>query len=99
MAQVSVIARIDIDPRYKEEFHARAQKHAADSKANEEGCLLFQVNEDENNPNRYYMFEIYMDSDAVESHMKSKHMAAWRKVSADWIKDRELIMLNVVNEI
>lgn len=99
MAQIAVLARVDIDPAHKDAFHARAQKHAADSFANEEGCLLFQVNVDQENPNRYYMFEIYRDKDAIEVHMNSDHMAAWRAASGDWVKDRELTMLNVVNEV
>ncbi|MBH63670.1 MAG: antibiotic biosynthesis monooxygenase [Alphaproteobacteria bacterium] len=99
MAQVAVLAQVDIDPAQKEAFHARVQKHAADSFANEEGCLLFQVNVDQENPNRYVMYEIYRDQAAIEVHMNSDHMAAWRAASADWVKDRELTMMNVVNEV
>jgi len=99
MAQVAVLAQVDIDPAQKEAFDARARRHSADSQANEEGCLMFQVNAVEDNPNRYVMYEIYVDKDAIETHMNSDHMKSFRSDTADMVKDRVITILNVVTEI
>ena len=99
MAQVAVIAQVDIDPAHKEAFDARARRHSADSQANEEGCLMFQVNTAEDDPNRYVMYEIYVDKDAIDTHMKSAHMKAFRSDTADMVKNRVITFLNVVTEI
>ena len=99
MSQVAVLAQVDIDPAQKAAFDARARRHAADSQANEEGCLMFQVNTVEDNPNRYVMFEIYVDKDAVETHMNSAHMKSFRSDSAAMVQDREITILDVVTEV
>ena len=99
MAQVAVLAQVDIDPAQKDAFDARAHRHAADSQANEEGCLMFQVNTVEDNPNRYVMYEIYVDKAAIETHMNSVHMQAFRSDSADMVTDRVITFLDVVTEV
>ena len=99
MAQVAVLAQVDIDPAHKAAFDARARLHSADSQKKEEGCLMFQVNAEADNPNRYVMYEIYVDEDAIETHMNSAHMKAFRSDTADMVKDRVITVLNVVTEI
>lgn len=99
MTQVAVLAQVDIDPACKEAFDARARRHSADSQANEEGCLMFQVNTVDDDPNRYVMYEIYADKDAIETHMNSAHMKAFRSDTADMVKDRVITILNVVTEL
>jgi len=99
MAQVAVLAQVDIDPAHKDAFNIRARRHAADSQANEEGCLMFQVNTVEDNPTRYVMYEIYVDKAAIETHMNSEHMKAFRSDSAEMVKDRVITFLDVVTEL
>ncbi len=99
MAQVAVLAQVDIDPAHKEAFDARARRHSADSQANEDGCLMFQVNTVDDNPNRYVMYEIYVDKDAIETHMNSAHMKSFRSDTADMVKGREITIMNVVTEV
>ena len=99
MAQVAVLAQVDIDPAHKEAFDARARRHSVDSQANEEGCLMFQVNTVDDNPNRYVMYEIYVDKDAIETHMNSAHMKSFRSDTADMVKDREITIMSVVTEV
>ena len=99
MAQVAVLAQVDIDPTQKEAFDARARKHSADSQDNEEGCLMFQVNSVEDNPYQYVMYEIYVDKDAVDTHMNSDHMKAFRSDTANMVQDRVITILDVVTEV
>ena len=99
MTQVAVLAQVDLDPAQQDAFDARARRHSADSQANEEGCLMFQVNTVEDNPNRYVMFEIYVDKAAIETHMNSAHMTAFRSDTADMVKDRVITFLDVVTEV
>ena len=63
-----VVATINIKPGFKEPFMASMLEDADGSVNNEPGCLRFDVLEDNENPNRIYLMEEYVDEAAFQSH-------------------------------
>ena len=58
---------IDIKPEHKKSFIEESVADAQGSVENEPGCLRFDVLQDDENPNRIYLYEVYRDDAAVEA--------------------------------
>lgn len=88
-----------IDPAHSEDFKTVALRHAANTKANETGCLVFDVFVAESDPNRFYFHEAYVNKAAVDDiHAKTPYLAEFRKKTGGWILSRELSVWNSVDE-
>lgn len=84
-----------IDSARSADFKEAALRHAANSKTNETGCLGFDVFVAENDPNRFYFHEVYVNKAAVEEvHNKALYMAEFAKKTKDWILSREILYWN-----
>ncbi|KZM75692.1 putative quinol monooxygenase [Nocardia terpenica] len=63
-----VFVQFDVPPARRNDFIAHANFDATGSLANEPGTLRFEVLQDEDNPNRFYLGEVYEDEAAFEHH-------------------------------
>jgi autoinducer 2-degrading protein len=63
-----VLVQFDVPPAKREDFVAAGLFDAQGSLANEPGTLRFEVIRDENNPNRFYLDEVYASRAAFEAH-------------------------------
>jgi autoinducer 2-degrading protein len=75
---------INIKPGFKEKFVAAMLDDARGSVGNEPGCLRFDVIQDEKDPNRIYLHEVYKDRAAFDFHMTTPHFLAWNDAVKDW---------------
>lgn len=63
-----VLVQFDVPPSLRQDFIVHANCDARESLANEKGTLDFKVLQDEDNPNRFYLDEVYEDKAAFEHH-------------------------------
>ena len=65
----------------------------------EDGCLDYNYAEDVTEPGLIHVFERWRDQDALDAHVTTSHMAAWR---AHWpgfgVSDRRLFAYEVASE-
>lgn len=71
-----------------EAFRDRLLRHAAATLAAEEGCLRFDVHQDRDQPNRFFLYEIYVDEAALAIHREAPHYLAFRHDTADQVSER-----------
>ena len=57
-----------VQPEHRDDFVRAAKKTARDSLANEPGSRRFEVLADEQNPDLFYLDEVYADVDANNAH-------------------------------
>ena len=57
-----------VQPEHRDDFVRAARKTARDSLANEPGSRRFEVLADEQNPDLFYLDEVYADVDANNAH-------------------------------
>ena len=57
---------------------------AKGSVENEPGCLRFDVIQDGADPNRIWLYEVYVDEAAFQEHLKAPHFIKWRDTVKDW---------------
>ena len=75
---------IQIKPEHRESFIEAMLDDARGSVNNEPGCLRFDVLQDDTDPNRICLYEVYRDMAAVEAHRQAPHYLRWRETVQDW---------------
>ena len=65
----------------------------------EDGCAAYSYAEDVAEPELIHVFEVWRDQAALDAHVKTPHMAAWR---AQWpsfgVSERRLIAYEIASE-
>lgn len=79
-----ITATLQIKPDKREAFIKEMLGDAMGSVRDEPGCLRFDVIQDEADPNRIYLHEVYKDKAAFEAHTKAPHFIKWRDAVKDW---------------
>ncbi|MFF4582225.1 putative quinol monooxygenase [Streptomyces sp. NPDC001389] len=72
-----VAVAFDVQPEHRETFIAAAHADARDSAVDEPFTQRFELVEDEVDPNRFYLDEVYDDAAAFDRHMAGPHFAAF----------------------
>jgi quinol monooxygenase YgiN len=68
-----IIAPIQIKEGTKEQFLEALLPNAQAAANTEPGCLRFDVIQDAGDPNRVWVYEVYVDEDAFQAHTSSEH--------------------------
>jgi (4S)-4-hydroxy-5-phosphonooxypentane-2,3-dione isomerase len=79
-----VLVTIEIKPEYRDRFIEEMILNAQGSRENEPGCFQFDVVQDEDDPNKIYLYEIYKDRAAFDAHLQMPHFFRWRDTVKDW---------------
>ncbi|MCL4861746.1 MAG: antibiotic biosynthesis monooxygenase [Caldilineaceae bacterium] len=79
-----IIAPIQIKEGFKEKFVEAMLDDAKGSVNNEPGCLRFDVIQDAADPNRIWLYEVYVDEAAFQAHLEAPHFIKWRDTVKDW---------------
>ena len=73
-----VIAKLTVQEGKEEEFKTAAAEFVADVKQNEAGrTLQYSLAQSQKAPTEFYFIELYADADAMATHGKTPHMAAF----------------------
>ena len=75
-----VFVQFDVPPEKREAFVEAASFDAEGSLTNEPGTLRFEVLQDADNPNRFYLDEVYTDQAAFERHSDGATIAEFREL-------------------
>ncbi|HEX9872154.1 MAG TPA: putative quinol monooxygenase [Candidatus Tectomicrobia bacterium] len=86
---LALLVTIKIKPGYRDAFVESLLDDARGSVNNEPGCLRFDVLQDNADPNRIFLYEVYKDEQALEAHRQTPHFQKWREAVKDWF-DGEL---------
>ena len=65
---IGVIATLRIQPEKTGEFEAFFGELAAQVRANESGCIAYQLTKSRTEPGTYKVLELYKDQDALTHH-------------------------------
>jgi|GEM_PF-519423 len=69
-----VMAEFEIKPGRGDDFAEYIKWHASES-LKESGCQLFKANRDNDDPQRFVMYEIYDDEASFSAHRDTAHYA------------------------
>ena len=81
-------AHLRVDERHVAAFRERIIRHAEVTRA-EPGCLKFDVRQEAQSPQLFFLFEVYRDNAALEAHRNSSHFHAFRGDVDPWVVERQ----------
>ncbi len=73
----SIFVTLDIEPDYIDRFKEVSLGDAQGAVRDEPGCFTFAINQDEEIPTRFYLYEVYRDEAAFKEHLETPHFKEW----------------------
>ena len=100
---LSLLVQMTVRPGRREEFLAGMAANAESSVRDEPGCLRFDVCSVEGDENRFLLYELYTDADALVAHKAAPHFVQWRTVAEQVLENQlntagELLFTNTSEE-
>jgi quinol monooxygenase YgiN len=83
-----IVVKFKIKELYVKDFEAEIRRHAGWVKANEKGCVMFEVSTDKNEPRTYHLYEIYKDDVALHEHENSPSLKTFGGHMREWVEER-----------
>jgi antibiotic biosynthesis monooxygenase len=84
---------VDVKPEHAQAFKDIVMSEMAQSLQAESGVLAIYAATEQNNPNRWYFYEIYASVSAYQSHRQTPHFQDYLKHTADMTTNRESIAI------
>lgn len=90
MNAIVLHVELTLHPEQRDAYLARALQHRDNVRENEPACQRFEISIEEENANLVRLYEVYDDEAAVEHHMQTPYMIAYREETAPMIANRRL---------
>ena len=91
MTAIVLHVELMLHPEHRDAYIARALQHKENVNANERACQHFEISCEEDRQNVVHLYEVYDDEAAVQHHMQTPYMIAYRKETAPMIVDRKMV--------
>ncbi|MGO1120550.1 putative quinol monooxygenase [Rhodovibrionaceae bacterium A322] len=85
-----VTVSFNLKPEHVDAFDRRIRQQARDSLEKESGCLVFDVCQDRDRPDRFFLYEVYASAEDFETHKTLPHFLAFSEEVAPWVKSKDL---------
>lgn len=96
MSRICLVVEFKVEPGTKAQFLEIIGEHAAQTLADEEGCLQFEVCDPLEGEDRVFLYEMYADDAAFEVHKASPILARTRERYADILVSRDVHVCKVL---
>lgn len=81
---IVLIVKLQIKPEFRDQFLEGVRDEVRGTLECEEGCLQLSVVQDNQDPNRFYLFEVYRDQEAIDAHQQRPEFQQWLATSREW---------------
>ena len=80
----AVVVPVCVKPEFVERFKTAILDNASNTRK-EPGNLRFDVIQQEDDPARFTLYEIYKDQAGFVAHQQTAHYIRWKTAVADWM--------------
>ena len=94
---LAVCVDFEIDPASLDAFLTIMKKNASDSLANEVGCHQFDIAQDQQNPTKIFLYELYDDAVAFELHKKASHYLEFNDAISGMVNKKSIRLFEKIN--
>ena len=84
----ALFAQLDVKTEHIGAFTEASFANAKGSLRDEPGCFRFDILQADDNPARFFFYEVYRDEEAFRLHEKMPHYAAW-ETAVDGMVEKE----------
>ena len=92
-----VLVKVQVRPELLDEFTIAILTNAALSVERDPGCVRFDVLQQQDDPTRWFFYEVYEREQAWVDHRNSAHFLAFKEVGDRAILSRDVTKLTGVN--
>lgn len=78
---IATLVFVNVIPEFTAEFEKITEYNHINSRK-EEGNVRFDVLHDNNDPNKYILYEVYRDKEAAAAHKETEHYKKWKEAVA-----------------
>ena len=83
-----IVVKLKIKERFVTPFETEMKRHAGWVKANEKGCVMFEISADTKESRTYHLYEIYKDDAALHEHENSPSLKQFGGHMREWVEER-----------
>ena len=94
---LAVCVDFEIDLASLDAFLPIMKKNTSDSLANEIGCHQFDIAQDQQNPTKVFLYELYDDAVAFESHKKESHYLELNDAIRGMVNKKSICLLKKIH--
>ena len=84
---LAIVVNFEIHPGTESQAIAALEANAAGSRT-EPGCLKWEWSRHVDEPNRFAIYELYVDEAAIQLHKSSEHFDAWNESLPSFVKEK-----------
>jgi quinol monooxygenase YgiN len=95
--QIIRLAKIQVDPAQLEEYNTALKEQMTTAVRIEPGVLTYYAVADKSNPSHITILEIYADTAAYNSHIKTLHFKKYKDTVKGMVKSLELTDVNLIS--
>ena len=81
---ISIFVTIQVKAGFREQFAEASLGDAQGSVRDDPGCFRLEILQDDSDPDRFHLYEVYADQAALEAHRQAPHYKKWRETVQDW---------------
>ncbi len=87
---LALIVEFRIHDAHVAAFEVAITENARASREDEPGCRQFDVCRDPNDPQLFFLYELYDDDAAIQAHLQSAHFQAMNAATAAWVASKQV---------
>ncbi len=91
-----IVVKTELYPGKRDEFLPVMLENAKASVEKEAGCFVFDVLQDKEDMNTFYLYEIYASQEALEEHKTMEHYKKSRAIVNELIAKQTVIRADVL---
>ena len=78
-----LMVNVQVKPGRRDEFIEVIKEDQLSTSTKEDGNFQFNVIQDNEDPDRFFLYEVYRDVAALEAHRAAPHFLKYREATAD----------------
>ena len=82
-----LMVNIKVKPGRRDDFIAAIREDGEGTTTKEEGNLQFSAVQESDDPDRFFLFEVYRDEAALDAHRQMPHFLKYREATADLLAE------------
>jgi len=94
--QMVRLAKIEVDPLQLQQYNAAVKEQMTTAVKKEPGVLTYYAVADKNNPAHITILEIYADTSAYQSHIKTRHFLKYKAIVQNMVRSLELVDVSLI---
>ncbi len=98
MTATVLVVELEIAPGRTDDFLARAREHRINVLNNEPGCQRFDLLSPQEGGATVFLYEVYADQDALETHFNTRYMKEYLEDTGPMITNRKRTLCTLVND-